>query len=377
MEKEKKARRSYVNAGQGFPFGKQRVVTWLAYVSIIVISVLASCYELLFDIENFDATRFATKLSISLCIAIMALLMALKDGKTTNESKKSGDYFETKRDFGNKCAQIVNKDWFRQWADEVLYPRERKSAVEAILNEYGITDYEYMEVSDDDFAALRLEPKICKVGKDKDGNDVLKPLEPPTKNQYKLIAMMRSSFRFKRINYSYFTSRSAGAGYAYYANLKDNQRKREIFALAYRVFMVLIISTILALAAINPMKENGAQIAFDTTGRMLTLFSSCFMGYTLANDEMRENIDSMIFKMEKLDEYIIEKESGQFVPVSKDDVIRAKIEEIERRRVEEAEKAKASVVTPEVVPVKSDDPPAIEYKEIEMTADEYEAFKSK
>lgn len=377
MAKEKKVKKSYVAAAQGFAFGKQRVITWLAYVSIIVLSVLASCYELLFDFDHFDPTRFATKLSISLCIAIMALLMSLKDGKTTNESKKYGDYFETKRDFGNKCALIVNKDWFRQWADGVLYPRERRSAIEAVLNEYGITDYEYMVVSDDDFKALRFEPRDCYIGKGKDGKPVTKPLDVPTANQYKLLRIMRSSFRFKKISYSYFTSRSQGAGYAYYANLKDNQRKREIFALIYRVFMVLMITAIFALAAINPMKEEAAQIAFDTTGRMTTLFSSLFMGYTLANDEMRENMDSMLFKMEKIDEYLIEKQSGQFVPVSKDDEIRAKIEEIERRRIEEAEKAKAAIVTPEVVEAAKASPPAIEYKEIEMTADEYEAFKSK
>ena len=367
MAKEKKAKRSYANVN--LPFGKQRVITWLAYVSIIVLSVLASCYELLFDLQQFDGTKFVTKLSISICIAIMALLMAIKDGKTTNESKKKGDYYETKQRFKAKVDTLVNKDWFRQWCDGVLYERERKSAITAILNEYGITEYEYMLVSDADLAALQSEPRECAVGGGK-----TKPLDAITANQAKLLKMLRTDFRFKQLDYSYFTSMSSGGGYAYYANLKENQRKRKIFALVYRVFMILMTTSIFALAVINPHNESAAQVAFDTTGRITTLLSSVFMGYTLANDEMNENIDAMIFKIEKIDEYLIEKESGQFVPVSKDDEIRARIEAIERRKAEEARKAAESVITPDVISP-TEAPPAIEYREVEMTEDEYAAFK--
>lgn len=372
MAKEKKARRTYATAN--LPFGKQRIITWLAYASIVVLSVLASCYELLFNFANFDATKFATKLSISICIAIMALLMAIKDGKTTNESKKKGDYYEAKQKFKAKVEQLANKDWFRQWADGVLYPRERKSAICAILNEYGITEYEYMLISKEDLDALQSEPKICVIGKDEDGREIKKPLDAISQNQHKLLTMMRDGFRFKQLDYSYFTSQSSGGGYAYYASLKDNQRKRKIFALCYRVFMILATTTIFALAVINPHDESAAQVAFDTTGRITTLLSSVFMGYTLANDEMAENIDAIAFKIEKIDEYLIEKESGAFVPVSKDEEIRKRIEEIERKRAEEAERAAASVVVAEIVKPGSAEPAEIEYREVEMTEDEFKAF---
>lgn len=374
MANEKKAKRSYATAR--LPFGKQRIMTWLAYVAILVLSVLASCYDLLFNIENFDANKFVTKLSISICIAIMALLMAIRDGKTTNESKKSGDYFDIKQKFKDKVDQLVNKEWFRQWCNGVLYERERTSAISAILNEYGITDYEYMLVTDADLEALKTEPRNCIVGKDKEGKDIVKPLDVITENQAKLLKILRTNFRFKQLDYSYFTSQSSGGGYAYYANLKDNQRKRKVFALAYRVFMILATTSILALAAINPHDESAAQVAFDTTGRIVTLLSSCFMGYALANDEMAENIDAMVFKIEKIDEYLIEKESGLFVPVSKDEQIRARIEEIEKKRAEEAKKAVESVVTPDVI-TPTEDPPAIEYREVEMTEDQYAAFSGK
>lgn len=367
-KKEKKGKPSYKKIAST-PFGKQRIVTWLAYVAIIVLSILASCYELLFDVQNFDLTKFVTKLSISIVIAIFALLMAMKDGKTTNETKKSGDYYEAKQKFKGKVDQLVNKDWFRQWCDGPMYERERKSAIMAVLSEYGIMEYEYLLVSDDDLLALQSDPKVCSVG-----NGSTKPLDVITKYQAKVVKMIRDGFKFKKLDYSYFTSSTAGGGYAYYANLKEHQRRRKIFALAYRVFMILVSTSIFALAAINPHDEEAAQVAFDTTGRLFTLLSSVFMGYTLANDEMLENIDAMIFKMEKIDEYLIEKESGQFVPVSKDDAIRARIEEIERRKAEEMQKAKESVVTPDVVSP-NETPPAIEYREIEMTEDEYAAFK--
>lgn len=374
MGKDKKAKSSYVKIANGF--GKQRIITWISYAAIVALSVLASAYELLFNFEQFDATKFATKLSISLSIAILSLLMAIKDGQTTNESKRFGDYFDTKQKFAKKLESIVNRDWFRQWCDGPLYERERKSAVDAILNEYGITECEYLNVSDEDLEALQKEPKICDVGKSENGEPITKPLDVITKNQAKLIRVVRDNYRFKKLDYSYFISLSVGGGYSYYANLKDNQRKRKIFAIVYRIFAILLMTSILALAVINPHGESIEQVAFDTTGRISTLLSSVYMGYTLANDEMKENIDAMLFKMEKVDQYIVEKDSGAFVPISKDEEVKAKIEAIEKARAEEAKKAAESVVEPTVVDVVQAAPTQIEYREIEMTEDEFNAFRN-
>lgn len=369
MAENRKTRKTYSTAF--LPFGKQRIITWLAYVAILTLSILASCYELIFNFENFDSAKFATKISISICIAIIALLMSLKDGKTTNESKKKGDYFDTKQLFKKKVDQLANKDWFRQWCDGPLYERERKSAISSILNEVGIEDYEYMLVADADLEALQNEPRNCVVRKDDKGDEIIKPLDQISPYQAKIIKSLRTRFRFRKLDYSYFTSRSSGGGYAYYANLKDNQRKRKVFALFYRVIMIVMTTAIFALAVINPHGEDGAQVAFDTAGRITTLLSSCFMGYTLANDEMGENIDAMVFKMEKIDEYLIERESGQFVPVSKDDKIRAKIEEIERRRRQEIESSEPPKPSEEPQPKTPSEPDVIE---VEMTEEEYRAY---
>lgn len=362
---EKKPKRTYASA-VGLPFGRQRIVTWLAYAAIIVLSVLASCYEVFFDTNNFDPNKFAMKLSLSICISIFALVLALKDGKTTNEGKKTGDYYETKQKFRAKVGMIANKDWFRQWADGPLYERERKSAIISILDEYGIDDYEYMLVSDADFKALENEPHLCNI----DGQE--KALDVLTGVQYKVLKSLRKRFRFKKLNCAYFTSSASGNAYAYYASLSDNQKRRKLFALLYRLFMIFLTAAIFAFAAINPHNESTAQVAFDTTGRISALLSSAFMGYTLANDEMAENMDALLFKMEKIDEYIIERDSGQFVPISRDEEIRARIEAIERQRREEAMAE---------VPPKKESPPAEsqpdgEIVEVEMTEDELAAFQA-
>lgn len=370
MAQSKKPKRTYATAG-GLPFGRQRIVTWLGYCAVIVLSVLASCYEVFFDTDNFDPNKFAMKLCLSISISIFALALSLKDGKTTNESKKTGDYYEAKQKFKTKIGMIANKDWFRQWADGPLYERERKSAIIGILDEYGISDYEYMLVSDSDFEILKTEPHLCAIT-DGEGEKTEKALDVLTAVQCKVLSALRKNFRFKKLNCSYFTSASAGNGYAYYASLSDNQKKRKLFALLYRVFMIFLTAAIFAFAAINPHNESAAQVAFDTTGRISALLSSAFMGYTLANDEMAENMDALLFKMEKIDEYIIERDSGQFVPISRDEEIRARIEAIERQRREEA----MAEVPPKKESPPSEDKTDGEFVEVEMTEDELAAFQA-
>lgn len=367
------ARKESAHGNYRAPFGKARIATWLSYVAVLTLSVLASCYELIFDFDGFDATKFATKLSISMCIAIMGLLMSIKDGKDTNEGKRFGDYYEAKKAFADKIASIANKEWFKQWADGVLYPRERKSAIMAILNEDGVDDYAYMQVSDEDLKALESGPRMCAVGRDGEGKPIERPLEPLSKRQSALVRSLRAGFKFKQLDYTYFTSATDGSGYSYYANLKEKQQRRKAFALFYRVLMIIMTTSIFALAVINPHGEDIGQVAFDTVGRITTLLSSVVMGYCLANDEMRENMDSMAFKAEKIDEYLVEKESGSFVPKSKDEIVRAKIEEIERRKKKEAERAGK---TSEDNPPKKEDPPTEDVVEIEMTEDELAAFSA-
>lgn len=348
-----------------FAVGKQRIVTWLAYAAIIALSIITSLGDFLFDPDNFDATKFATKVSISVCIVIIVMLMSTKDGQITNEERKTGNYHDAKERFKAKRGLIVNLDWFRQWADGPLYERERKAAVVDILAEYGITDYEYMLISDSDFKDLRDGPKECMAAGE------MKPLAELSDAQWKVVRYLRTGFRFKALEYSYFTSSANAGGYAYYANLRANQRKRKIFAIGYRVFMVVVTTAVFMLAAFKEHGGGAAQIAYDTSSRFATLLSSAFMGYSLANDEMRENISAIEFKIEKIDQYLVESQSGEFVPVSRDERIRERIREMERQKAEEAKRKAESTIIPEVVEPKQNDPG---YMEIEMTEEEYKAF---
>jgi hypothetical protein len=345
--------------------GKQRIVTWLAYAAIIALSIITSLGDFLFDFDKFNPSKFAAKVSISICIVILVMLMSSKDGQITNEDRKTGNYFEAKERFKAKRNMIVNLDWFRQWADGPLYERERKAAIVDALAEYGIAEYEYMMVSDADFNDLRNGPKECAIG------DKTKPLAELSDPQWKVVKYLRTGFRFKPLEYSYFTSSANAGGYAYYANLRANQRKRKIFAIAYRVFMVVVTTAVFMLAAFKESGGGAAQIAYDTSSRLATLLSSAFMGYSLANDEMRENISAIEFKIEKIDQYLVETQSGEFVPVSRDERIREKIREMERQKAEEAKRKAESTIIPEVVEPKQNDPG---YMEIEMTEEEYKAF---
>jgi hypothetical protein len=113
--------------------------------------------------------------------------------------------------------------------------------------------------------------------------------------------------------------------------------------------MILIVSTILALAVINPNASSAAQVAMDMVGRIFTLITSVFFGYTLANSEMRQNIDSFEYKCDIIDQFYIEKETGSFVPMNMSEVILQKIKMIEEARKKAREEKVAENSNKEIV----------------------------
>lgn len=378
-EKKEKPPKQYKKRAEG-SFTKQRALTWASYAAIIVLSVISSCYQLFFDLEHFDSTKFITKLAISVTIAIFAMLLSIRDGETTNETRKSGDYYDIKQAFAAKLKLLINKEWFKQWCDEILYVRERKAYVMELLNQYNIFDYEYVLVQEDDLKRLLDNPARCRIGIDADGKPVEKALDQIDEFQLKGIRKIKKGIDFPKLEYTYFTSRNSRNGYKYQATLQETQRRRKIWALAYRIMVIAITTSIFALAIVNPFDSSTEQVIYDTISRVTTLLTTCFMGYTIANDEMLENMDSLEFKGDKIDEYLTERESGSFVPVSRDERIKARIEELERKRKEEAEAAVNSIVDPIVEPPEEPPKPvgtAIAPVEgevvIEMTQEEYEA----
>ena len=370
LEKENKKKGKYEAFGD---MNKNKVMTIVCYVFIVAIIVLASCFQMFFDIEHFNLTKFLTNLCLSLAISILTMIISIKDGELSNEGKKRGDYYELKVKFSQALTKIVDRDVFRQFCD-ILFNREKQSYVNGILNGVNIINTEYMQVSAKDLETLRKEPKICVIGHDDKGNEITKPLDVISEVQYLTLKKYREGkFKYPKLEYTFFTSRNDSNGYKYQASLQQKQNNVKIMSILYRCILITILSIVFALAAVNPTGANVFQILLDTISRLMTLASSMLFGYMIAHDEMKQNMDAMQYKIDIIEQFIVEKETGAFKPINTEELVLQKIKEKEqeRKRIEQEQErlrqeALANVVTPDIV---KKDKNVIE---IEMTQEEYD-----
>ena len=377
---EKKAKAAYLKFASTSE-GKQRFITFICYALVLAVSVLSSVLQVIFGFENFDLTRFITNLCINSAVSIITMILAMRDGKLSGENAKEGDYYESKMTFKSVLKKIVSRDFFRQFCD-VLFNREREEYVMNILARVNIYDDVYLRISNEDFEKLKTIPCVC-IYKDKDNKEVKKPLDVLSELQYEALKKYRGGkYHFPKLEYTYFTSTGYKNNYAYQANLQKRQQSIEVWAIVYRLLLVLILSAVFSLIIINP--NNGAnyvkQAIIDTTTRLLNFGSSIFFGYVIANDQIKEKTESLLFKVDIINQYEDERATGAFVPKSSDEVVMEKIKALEeqrKREQEELEKAKANIIYPEVLnPIKEIEAPKEDEEIIEVDKAVFDALNT-
>lgn len=358
---------------------KQRFITFLAYIVIVLVAVLSSYLQVQFGTdENFKLSVFITNLAFNLAIGILALLLSIKDGRLSNETRRKGDLYETKKEFKQKSVQIVDVDSFRQWNDKT-YEDERLDYIMTELAQINIYDTEYLFVSDADLEKLTEEP--CECVATHDNKEVIVQLDKIDEYQYESIKYYRSGkFKFKKLPYSFFKSGTGRNEYKFYADNEGRDQKIEVIAYVYRIIMIVVFSVIISLAIVNPTGANGKQVAYDTVSRVANAVISIFMGYSLAHDEKNRLIDGLLFKIDKIEQYLTDIESGTFIPLNKSDVIRIKIEEIRKKRLEQEQTQEIPIIAQEESQPSATesktvaDQQQVEEVTIEMTPEEYEEY---
>lgn len=371
IEKKKTAYTEYANEN------KQRVFTWLAYLVVLVVAVLSAFLQVLFDTDNFNVTRFVTNLCFSVGISVIILILSMKDGELNNETSKKGYYYEAKQRFKNMLALVVDREIFKQFCD-VLYERERANYIDDQLSQFQVVNTNYMKVSEKDLEQLKEEPKKCVIGYDQEGNEIIKPLAEITETQYQAIMKYKSGeFRFQKLDYTFFTAKSGKNNYSYQADVLRRQHKLKIYAVLYRVIMIVILNGILALAMVNPNKTSIGQILFDVASRILALVTSMVLGYMIANDIKKQNAEQLEFKSDVIQQFIDEKDTGAFKPVDREQELMNRINAKEEQRKKEQEEREKNIITPEVITPQEKETPKDQVLEIEMTAEQYEQFISK
>lgn len=354
---------------------KQRFVTFLAYIVILAVAVLSSYWSVAFGTkEEFKLSAFVTALCFNIVIGIICLMLSIKDGRLSNETRRRGDLFEMKQEFKRASAKIVDLDAFRQWND-ANYEKERKEYIMDELAKINIFDYEYLNVSEEDLKKLLLNPCECVIKKD--GKDVIVQLDQIDEYQKEMISHYKSGkFKFKKLPYSFFKSFKGRNDYKYYADTEGSDQKIELMAYVYRITMIVVFSIIISFTLVNPNDANSKQVIYDTVSRLCNAVLSIFMGYSLAHDEKNRLVDGLSFKIDKIDNYITDLDSGKFIPTNRSDAVAQKIKEIRDRKQAALIENKVEV-NDSIEDKKEVESPIIDNDSeyIEMTQEEFEELK--
>lgn len=385
---------------------KQRIFTLIAYFGVTVLAVISQSLSLLFDLENFDGTRYATKICLNIAFNLIVLILAIVDGRLSNETKRTGELYEKRKEFNQETNKIVDEDSFRQWND-VEYERQRKEYVMQELNRIHIYDHQYLLISEEDLKKLLKEPldhiKYRKSRKTNEWDECT--LDQISEYQYDVIMLFRQGkYTFKKINHEYFLSINSRNEYKYHAERQDKKnRKAEFLNIAYRVSMLVVAPAVTSLVVLTGNNSPAGQVAWDTISSVVNICLSIFMGYNLAHNEANDQIGDFKYKIEKIKQYLVELSTGIFVPKDRNEVIREKLEQIRANRERENEETNKNLKEnetlvetdkneqeTETVPIVENEKPKKEDKEpvnpldqaddgteeIEMTPEEYKEFKA-
>lgn len=347
IKRRKEAAKSFITGMNDAD--KQRFITYLAYLALLVLAILSSSLSLLFDPSQFDFKAYIIAVAFNIAFGVMGLVLSLKDGRLSNETRRKGNLYETKQEFKRQANLIVDDDSFRQWNDE-FYKKNKLDHIKNDLARININTLDYLKVSDSDLETLKNE--------DIEYNG--KVLDKITPYQYEIIVKYRNGdFVYKKLPCSFFKSETYKDEYKEYADSEGKNDKVEAMSFIYRIAMIILIPAIFGLAVVNPTSAGAKTIAYDTASRIMNVLTSIFLGYSLAHDEAARLTKSLIFKINAIKQYLVELATGIFVPISRDEQQLKKLAEIRAKREKE-------VLDP---PEKNDDGDVVE-----MTEEEYQTY---
>lgn len=344
---------------------KQRLITYISYVTIIAVAIITSLLEVVFGTDHFNKGRFIASLSISIFIGVAILILAWKDGELTNQTKKKGLLHEARVIFDKLVKIVVDRFAFQQWNDN-FYEIKRKEFIMNILSTIGIYDYEYLLISEEDLEKLKNEPMENIVYRFK-GKEYVISLDSITESQYyKLLKIRKKPPRYERLPFTFFLSRKSIDEYQKYAKEQESNKKQKVLALTYRVASTVIFASIIAFSIINPTKSGAGQVAFDTIGRMFQFALSMFMGYSISHDEAKREIDSLEYKCQVIQAFDDDIQNGIFVPKDRNEVIAEKVALLREKRIRDNNINHLTIENGQIKEV-----------EVEMTSEQYKEFVEK
>lgn len=379
-EKEKRERKSLGEIIK--QANKQKILTYTAYVVIILVSTFISAYQVNFDITKITSWEFIGNLLFNYAVAIIGLFVGIQDAEQHYETTTKSEYYIAKQ----KYKEVIDKLYATKtnvvFPEYVVYryKKEEQIEMENMLIEQSIAP-EVAKLPNNIFEMLSYQ-SVAYYGNYEliTGSEQARELRQKgiktieiqrlNEEQFEYATRLRNKgVKLPSLKYSAFLNESGSSEWRDIAYKERNKKSLKRWGFAYRAVMLLLVSSIISIAVISGNEAPAGKVATDVMNRLFNLITSIVFAYSIARTEDRMNRDICVYKTTILQDCIAETELGSWKREDLSEKVYAELDKIKQ------DNENVEVVEPYIPPIK-EEPIAIEQQdEMEVSIDEWEKFQ--
>lgn len=366
---------------------KQKLLTYSAYVVIILVSTFISAYQVEFDVSQITSWGFLGNLLFNYAVAIIGLFVGIQDAERHYEQTTKSQYYLAKVEYKKAKDKLYETKTNVLFADYVVYRYKKEQFIEMqnLFIEKSIP-IEVIDLPENLFNLLQYQ-SIAYYGNyqliesSEEANKLRKEniktteIYKLTEEQYEFALEVRTNgVNLPSLKYSEFLNESGSSDWRDIAYKERHKKSIKRWGFTYRAVMLLLISAIISMAVVELNDAPVGKVLTDIANRLFNLITSIVFAYSIARTEDNMNKDICIYKTSIILDCISETQTGAWKKESVSEKVYQELDKIkeEEKNVEVVD----SVPPPPVIPQEESGPLQIEEKEdIEISVSEWEEFK--
>ena len=358
---------------------KQKLLTYSAYVVIILVSTFISAYQVQFDVGKITTWEFLGNLLFNYVVAIIGLFVGIQDAERHYEQTTKSEYYNAKIDYKKAKDKLYETKTNVLFADYVVYryKKEQEIEIQNLLIEKTLP-IELISLPDDLFNLLKTQ-SIAYYGNYQliESSEEARELRKQNIKTTEIYKLTEEQFEFVKeikengvnlpaLKYSEFLNESGSSDWRDIAYKERHKKSIKRWGFTYRAVMLLLLSAIISIAVVELTKATTGKVLTDIANRLFNLITSIVFAYSIARTEDNMNKDICIYKTNIILDCISETQTGAW-----------KKENISDKVYEELDKIKEDNKNVEIIlPKQEEQPIAIEQKdEIEISTTEWDEFQ--
>lgn len=366
---------------------KQKLLTYSAYVVIILVSTFISAYQVEFDVSQITSWGFLGNLLFNYAVAIIGLFVGIQDAERHYEQTTKSQYYLAKVEYKKAKDKLYETKTNVLFADYVVYRYKKEQFIEMqnLFIEKSIP-IEVIDLPENLFNLLQYQ-SIAYYGNyqliesSEEANKLRKEniktteIYKLTEEQYEFALEVRTNgVNLPSLKYSEFLNESGSSDWRDIAYKERHKKSIKRWGFTYRAVMLLLISAIISMAVVELNDAPVGKVLTDIANRLFNLITSIVFAYSIARTEDNMNKDICIYKTSIILDCISETQTGAWKKESVSEKVYQELDKIkeEEKNVEVVD----SVPPPPIIPQEENGPLQIEEKEdIEISVSEWEEFK--